>query len=146
MQLGIASHLSKFFILMIVIACTMSPSLANANQVAQGLVQLSITALSYPYNVTSATCNLSLQTFDQNTSMSFTTDVTVEATPANNTISCTVTAAYYWSLTALTGTIGISYSITAQSGTAVVASTSGGFDPIPVTTTGTTPLIISTIF
>lgn len=137
---------SKYLASIILAACIISPSLANANQTAQGTVQLSITASSQSVSITSATCELELLTTDPNTELNFIEDVNVQAQVANNVVTCTVVAPYNWSLTALTGPIYIAYSISGMNGSVVTNSTSGGFDTIPASTTGTTPLSLSTVF
>jgi hypothetical protein len=146
MQLQSTRHLRKYLAVVIPISLTLTPNLANANQIAQGIIQLSITALAYPQGITSATCGLSLFASDPTTFLGFSNDVTVDAAVSNNVVTCNVTEPYYWSLTNLSGTIDITYSVTVLSGTVVTKTTTGSFDPIPASTTGTTPLIISTVF
>jgi hypothetical protein len=147
MEVGFKRCASKYLAPAILAACVIiSPGLANADQTAQGTVQLSITASSQSASITSATCELKLLTEDPNTKIDFIEDVTVPATVANNMVTCTVVAPYNWSLTALTGPIYILYTVSGMNGPAVTNSTSGGFDTIPASTTGTIPLNLSTVF
>jgi hypothetical protein len=146
MEVGLRRCASKHLASVILAACIISPSLANANQTAQGTIQLSITASAQPNGITSATCELYLFTTDPTTTIDFTEDVTIQAQVATNVVSCTVVAPYYWSLTALTGQIYIHYSVSGMNGSVVTKTTTGGFDTIPTSTTGTTPLNVSTVF
>jgi hypothetical protein len=151
MQGGFAA-VSRYLASLILITFLINPHVVRANQIAQGYVQLSVTAQSSPQTITIATCELSVSTIDPTTFQSFSNDVKIEATVQSNIVSCTVVTPYYWSLTTLTGNppttgvIVISYTVGGQNGTAVVKTSSGSFDPIPLTTTGTTPLNISIIF
>src|ERR1700752_707048 len=99
MEIGLKRCASKYLAPAILAACTISPSLANANQTAQGTVQLSITASSQSASITGATCELELLTTDPNTKINFIEDVIVKATVASNVVTCTVVAPYNWSLT-----------------------------------------------
>lgn len=148
MEVGLRRCASKYLASVILAVGIISPSLANANQTAQGIIQLSITASAYPTSVTitSATCQLVLLTTDPNTTIDFTEDVTVQGQVANNVVTCALVAPYDWSLTALTAPIYIAYSVSAMNGAVVTKTTSGGFDTIPSSTTGTTPLNVSTTF
>ena len=147
MKVGLKRCASKYLAPAILASCVIiSPGLANADQTAQGTVQLSITASSQSASITSATCELELLTADPNTKINFIEDVIVQATVASNVVTCTVVAPYNWSLTALTGPIDILYSVSGMNGSAVTNTTTGGFDTIPASTTGTTPLNLSTVF
>ena len=138
--------LSKYLPWIVFVTIVVDSEFSNANQIAQGFVQVKITASSSPQNITSANCGISLSALDSKTLISFTEDVSKEVTPVNNVVTCTVTAPYDWSLTDLTGNINVSYSVSGQNGSHIVKSTSGGFAPIPLTTTGTTVLTVSTVF
>ena len=146
MEVGLRRCASKHLISVIFAVCIISSSLANADQTAQGTVQLFITALAQPDIITSATCELKVLTEDPNTNIDFIEDVTVQAQAANNVVTCSVVAPYQWSLTALTGPIYILYSVSAMNGAVITKKTSGGFDTIPASTTGTIPLNLSTVF
>lgn len=128
MEVGLRRCASKYLASVILAACIISPSLANANGIAHGVIQLSITATASPSSIpiTSATCELVLLTTDPTTTIDFTEDVTIQVPVANNVVSCTVVAPYYWSLTALTGSIYIAYSVSAMNGAVVTKTTSGG--------------------
>jgi hypothetical protein len=134
----------KYLGLFVLTVCVVTPNLVKANQIAQGYVQVNIEALSAPQAITDASCGVSLSTFDAGAVYS--NDVSIEATPVSNVVNCIVVVPYYWSLTALTGSINIGYSIGGQNGTVVTKNAGGNFNPIPVTTTGTTILYVSTVF
>jgi hypothetical protein len=146
MEVGLRRCASKHLAPVILAACIISPSLANANQTAHGNIQLTITASATPDSITSATCELFLFTTDPTTTIEFTEDVTIQAQVTNDVVSCTVVAHYNWSLTALTGQIFIHYSVSGMNGSVVTKTTMGGFDTIPTSTTGATPLTLSTVF
>jgi hypothetical protein len=137
---------SKHLASVILAACIISPSLANANQTAHGKIQVSITASAKPDSITSATCELFLFTTDPTTTIEFSEDVIIQAQVTNDVVSCTVVGPYNWSLTALTGQIFIHYSVSGMNGSVVTKTTTGGFDTIPTSTTGAIPLSISTVF
>ena len=138
--------LSKYLPWIVFVTIAVGSAFSNANQIAQGFVQVQITASSSPQTITSANCAISLSTLDSKTFVNYTEDVSKEVTPVNNVVICTVTAPYDWSLTDLTEKINIGYSVSGQNGSHLVKSTSGGFAPIPLTTTGTTVLTVSTVF
>src|SRR5215469_2880889 len=101
MVVGLRRCASKHLASVILAACIISPSLANADQTAQGTVQLSITASAQPDSITSATCELFLFTTDPTTTIQFSEDVIIQAQVTSNVVSCTVVAPYHWNLTAL---------------------------------------------
>ena len=147
MKVTLRQCASKHLISIIFATCIIiSPRLANADQTAQGTVQLSITASAQHDSITSATCELKILTEDPNTKVDFIEDVTVQAQVANNVVTCTIVAPYQWNLTALTGPIYILYTVSAMNGAVVTKTTTGGFDTIPASTTGTIPLNLSTVF
>jgi hypothetical protein len=147
MRVAVRRRASKYLVSVILMFCIIiSPDLANANQTAQGTVQLSLTATAEPDSITSATCELYLFTTDPTTNINFVEDVVIQATVTNNVVSCTVTAPYSWSLTVLTGPIYIIYTVSGMNGSIVTKTTAGGFDPIPAATTGAIALAITTIF
>jgi hypothetical protein len=146
MEVELGRYASKYLSSVILTVCIISPSLANAQQIAKGIVQLSITASSQSISITSATCEIELLTNDPNTKINFTEDVTVQAQVANNVVKCTMVAPYNWSLTALTEPIYIVYSVSGVNGAVVTNTTGGGFDTIPASTTGTISLNLSTVF
>src|ERR1700759_4914990 len=146
MEVGLRRYASKYLSSVILTACTIISSLANANQTAQGTIQLSITALSQSASITSATCEIDVKTTDATTQVDFEQTVIVQAQVANNSVKCTMTAPYQWSLTDLTAPIFIFYTISGMNGSVLTNSTTGGFDPIPGSTTGTIPLSLSTVF
>ena len=146
MEVGLRRCASKYLASIILTACVISPRIANADQTAQGTVQLSITASSRSISITSATCELKVFTEDPNTKIDFIQDVTVPAQVTNNVVTCTVVAPYQWSLTALTGPIYILYTVTGMNGAVATNTATGGFDTIPASTTGTIPLNLSTVF
>jgi predicted outer membrane repeat protein len=89
------------------------PISPHASQIAQGLVQVSITAATWPnITITSATCDVGLSTFDAASEISFSSNTTIEATIHGSAISCTVVVPYYWSVSSLNGNINVGYSIT----------------------------------
>ena len=146
MKVGLRRCVSKYLASIIITTFIICPSLANANQTAQGTVQLSMTASAKPDSITSATCELLLFTTDPTTTIEFSEDVIIQAQVTNNVVSCTVTAPYNWSLTDLSGQIFIHYSVSGMNGAVVTKTTNGGFDTIPTATTGTIPLNVSTVF
>ena len=146
MEVGLRRRASKHLASVILAACIISPSIANADQNTHGTVQVSITASSKSASITSATCELQLQTTDPNTKIDFFSNVTVPAQLANNVVTCTVVGHYNWNLTALTGQIQILYSVSGTNGAVVANNTVGGFDTIPASTTGATSLNLSTVF
>jgi hypothetical protein len=147
MKIRLASLLFRHLVLAVLAPCFLPTNEANANQFAFGLIQVTITAEPYPnIPITSATCDLNISTYDYTALQAFNDDVTVQATIVGNYITCTPTATYYWSLTNLTGTIGIGYSISAQNGSIITRSTSGNIGSILTSTTGTTNLNFSTLF
>ena len=146
MEVGLRRCASKYLASVILATCTIISNLANANQTAQGTVQLSITASSQSASITSATCEIDVKTTDAVTNVSFYQTVIVQAQVASNSIKCTINSPYQWSLTDLTAPIYIFYTISGMNGSVLVNSTTGGFDPIPGSTTGNIPLSLSTVF
>lgn len=139
--------LSKYLPWIVFVTVVVDSRFSNANQIVQGFVQIKITATSSTQIITTANCGLTLTSFDSITSVVFMNNLSKQVTPVNNVVTCTVTVPYDWSLTNLTGNIAISYSVSGQNESgAIVKSTGGGFAPIPVTTTGTTVFIVSTVF
>jgi hypothetical protein len=139
--------LSKYLPWIVFVTIVVDSAFSSANQIAQGFVEIKITATSSPQTITSATCGVTLSAFDSKIpELSYTENVSKEVTPVNNVVTCTVTAPYDWSFTDLTGNISIGYSVGGQNGSAIQKSTSGGFAPIPLTTTGTTVFTVSTVF
>ena len=140
-------ELSKYLAWVVFVTMVFDSTSSNANQIAQGFVQVKITATSSPQTITSANCGISLFAFDSQTSIAYTESVAKDVTPVNDVVTCIVTAPYFWNISNLNGNISISYSISGQNGNgAIVKSASGGFAPIPLTTTGTTVLTVSTVF
>jgi len=121
---------------------------ANAQQIAQGAVSLSIQAYSWQnIAVTSATCGVTISVFDNVTLASFINSVTVDAnTQQSGLITCTVLVPYYWSLSSLNSTISVGYSVEALSNTAASKSTSGSAGSIPASQTGVTSKNVVTVF
>jgi hypothetical protein len=123
-----------------------TPTQTQADQIAQGAVQVTITAYSDAV-ITTATCTLDLSTIDTTTFVSYFTSDSVAATVEGGVVTCVVTTPYYWNVASLNGTIGIDYSVSAQNTiTSVEKSTSGNFVAIPLSTTGTTTRNVVTRF
>ena len=126
------------------------PNTAKAQHIAQGYVQVIIAATIYPNIAASgATCSESLSVEDTNGV--FGTDATVKATISNNQLSCTVVVPYYWDLSKLTDSIGISYTVTvlgpvdAYGNSATFKDTSGSAGSIPTSTVGVTTMNVTTV-
>jgi hypothetical protein len=136
---------SKYLALVISAILLTTSDQVKANAIAQGQVQVTITAYAY-VPITSATCEVDISTYDSTALAEFTTSESVNAVVQAGTITCTVMAPYYWNVTSLGGVIFIGYSISAQSNASVTKYTSGGLGPIPLSTTGTTTRNVITVF
>jgi hypothetical protein len=138
MKIRLGPAKSKRLLVAIFAILLVAPVQVQSDQIAQGAVQVTITAYTNGIAVTGATCSLGIGTFDLNGNGAFSTSGSVAAAIQGGTITCVVTTPYYWSLSSLSGSITISYSVEAQNtNTLVNKSTSGGFPSIPVSTTGT---------
>jgi hypothetical protein len=150
MKIRLARRVFKHLVLVMLTPFIIISSEANAQKLASGLVQIVMEAEIWPStSITTATCSASLSlvdTRDTSNILAFSSDTTIEATINSNFINCTVIVPYYWTVSSLNGTIGISYTMSAQNGTAVTKTTSGNFVGIPASTTGTTTKNVATFF
>jgi hypothetical protein len=130
--------------------CLVASMGAKSDQIAQGTVQVTITA-STSEVVTTTSCTVdigSYVTVFTETILTYGTSRSVAATIQGGTVACVVTVPYYWIVPSLDGsTIGITYIVNAQNTNASLnESTSGNFTSIPLSTTGTTTRNVVTVF
>jgi hypothetical protein len=146
MNIWHTANVSKHLLVATFAIILATPAQTQADQIAQGQVEVTIAAYSY-VAITTATCSLDLNTFDNKSVVSYYTSDSVAATVQGGTVTCVVTTPYYWSVASLDGTINIGYSVSAQNtSTSVEKSTSGNFVAIPLSTTGTTTRNVVTRF
>jgi hypothetical protein len=150
MKIQFRKSMSKYVAFVGFAICLVASMGAKSDQIAQGTVQVTITA-STSEVVTSGTCGVSIGTYvtvATGTILTYGTSRSVAATIQGGTVACVVTVPYYWTVPSLDGSsIGIDYSVNAQNTTTLLnISTSGDFASIPLSTTGTTTRNVSTVF
>ena len=150
MKIQFRKSMSKYVAFVGFAICLVASMGAKSDQIAQGTVQVTITA-STSEVVTTANCSVDIGTYVSvatGTIFTYGTRRSVAATIQGGTVTCVVTVPYYWTVPSLDGsTISIGFGVDAQNtNTSLNKSTSGNFASIPLSTTGTTTRSVVTVF